>query len=343
MEMDASRSLPPGNRLANTDIGNTGESRGVSVVMVSYHTGFPLMDAVGAALDQPQTRELILVNNGNPPEAIGLLKTLAAKDKRLVLVSGHGNIGFAAGCNLGAALAKHDYLLLLNPDCLLPVGGLGRLLQEGTLAGQNWLIGGRLLNPDGTEQRGCRRETLTPKLALVEALRLHRLLPKHRFNFHTDSLPSSTVSVPVISGACMLMPSEHYRAVGGMDNGYFLHVEDIDFCVRVRQRGGEVLFCPHVPLLHHQGSSDGSALFVEWHKARSFIRYFNRHFIGNYPPGFLTLVSLGVLARYFLSIPVLASRLNKGTISSGTINRSVANSRAQVKRQFGDERPRRIA
>jgi N-acetylglucosaminyl-diphospho-decaprenol L-rhamnosyltransferase len=272
----------------------------VSVVTVTFRTGSALPEAVAAILAQPQVGELIVVNNGNPPAVLRWLSALAEDDGRVRVVSGHGNIGFAAGCNLGASLARKEYLLLLNPDCILPPGGLALLLQEGEAAGGSWLIGGRLLDRDGSEQSGGRRLLPTPWRALVEATRLYRWpgLSRHRVNAHQQPLPPATVPVPVISGACMLMPATAYRRCGGMDEGYFLHVEDVDFCLRFGKEGGEVLFCPHVSLLHYKGSSAEKPTVVEWHKSKSLIRYFYRHFAGTYPPGFLSLVSAGILARF---------------------------------------------
>ena len=126
----------------------------------------------------------------------------AAKDDRLIRLSEHGNIGFAAACNLGGKSARSEYLLLINPDCILAPGGLRNLLAEGIRRPRPWMLGGRLMNPDGTEQRGSRREILTPWIAFVEIFHLGRLAPNHpyfkRFNLHTSLVPRLTTAVPVI-------------------------------------------------------------------------------------------------------------------------------------------------
>jgi GT2 family glycosyltransferase len=162
------------------------------------------------------------------------------------------------------------------------------------------MLGPRLLNPDGSEQAGDRRRVLTPWLALVEALGLYRLPGVQRFNLHREPLPQHTLAVPVISGACMLLPQPDYWALGGMDEGFFLHVEDIDFCVRFAAGGGTVYFCPGVSVAHAKGTSEASALTVEWHKTRGFFRYFRKHFSGRYPPGVVPLVNAAILGRYLL-------------------------------------------
>ena len=272
----------------------------VSIVMVSYHTGPALTTAIRAGLDQSPVEQLVLVNNGNPPEVGEMLREWAAREPRLVLEQGQGNVGFAAGCNLGARRATGDLLLLLNPDCVLPAGAVSALAAEGLRQPRPWLLGPRLLNPDGSEQAGDRRRVLTPWLALVEALGLYRLPGVRRFNLHQEPLPAQTLPVPVISGACMLLPRQDYWDVGGMDEAFFLHVEDIDFCVRFGANGGGVYFCPAVRLPHAKGSSDAPALAVEWHKTRGFLHYFRKHFSHSSVPGVILLTNGAILLRYLL-------------------------------------------
>jgi N-acetylglucosaminyl-diphospho-decaprenol L-rhamnosyltransferase len=274
-----------------------------SVVMVSYFTGPVLTLAIDAVLSQPGLCDLVVVDNGNPPEVMAELDARAAEDKRLVVITGHGNIGFAAGCNLGARRARGEFLLLLNPDCQLMPDTLMRLMAEGAGLAPRWMLGCRLENPDGSEQRGSRRAILTPWIAFVEAFRLDRLAPRHpyfqRFNRHDLPSPRATEEVPVISGACMFMPAEIYREVGGMDEGYFLHVEDIDLCYRMHVHGCTIYHVPDVRVVHFRSTSRAATLFIEWHKTRGFIRYFRKHFTGIYPPMFLGLVNACVLARFF--------------------------------------------
>ncbi len=123
----------------------------VSVVMVTYHTGPVLFEAIEAVLSQDGLYEFILVDNGNPPEVVAQIERRTAENDRLIWLSGHGNIGFAAGCNLGAKSARGEYLLLLNPDSILAPGGLRNLLAEGIGRPRPWMLGGRLMNPEGTE------------------------------------------------------------------------------------------------------------------------------------------------------------------------------------------------
>ncbi|MBY0431902.1 MAG: NAD-dependent epimerase/dehydratase family protein [Rhodospirillales bacterium] len=277
---------------------------GVSAVVVSYNNS-DLAAMLIAALADPTLVELIVVNNGNDPATLREVKALARRDSRMRLVSGHGNVGFATGCNIGAALARGEFLLLLNPDCFIEAGTLERLVvQLGGLAGP-WIAGVRLANADGSEQKGARRNLGTPFQWLVEAFRFDKLpwggrMPQ-RVNMNEEPLPSSVTAVPAISGAFMFMPRPVYEQVGGMDQRYFLHFEDLDFCIEVRQAGGKIFFCPDITLLHKKSQSKASPLFVEAHKCRSMRIYFLKHFAAGSPKATVmavwALLSAGLIVR----------------------------------------------
>jgi len=172
-----------------------------------------------------------------------------------------------------------------------------------TLTGK-WILSPRLMNPDHTEQRGARREILTPWMAFIEGTKLYKISPNHpyfkRFCNHDQTCPEKIVEIPVTSGACMMMPRSSYILISGMDESYFLHVEDIDFCLRFRQAGGRIYFSPNVSIVHALGTSQTSKIRVEWHKLIGLRHYFRSHFRGLYPPGFIGLVNCLITFRFFL-------------------------------------------
>ena len=268
----------------------------VSVIIVSYWTGPLLMRAVMSALRQPRVGEVIVVDNGNWVNEMDRLRELAGDQvAKLVILTGHGNIGYAAGCNKGVAAARGDYVFILNPDAIVPDNAVDDLLTESRDLEGHWLLGAKLINPDGTEQAGGRRETLTPWTAFVEMTKLYRFAPKHpyfrRLNSHEDPCPGRRKKVPVISGACMLMRRETYGFIDGMDEDYFLHVEDVDFCLRLANAGGDIYYTPKVSILHFKSSSRASRVRIELRKAKSLVRYFWIHFRQPYPDIFLVAVS----------------------------------------------------
>jgi len=282
----------------------------VSAIVVSYHSGDILKKCLDSLLKQDEITEIIIVNNGNPQSINTWLSDLEKCHVQIQLVEPGHNTGFAAGCNLGAANASGDYLTFVNPDCVLPEGTMNEIFQVFTQYPKAWLCGGQLLNPDGTEQRGGRRDVLTPWTALVETTRIYRLFPNHPYfqRFHLyESKPINTVqAVPTVSGAFMVIPRRYYERVGGMDDNMFLHFDDSDLCIRILEHGGEVLYCGNIPIIHHQGSSDVSRTFIQWHKTRSTNYYFYKHFLNSYPSWFLLGCALFLWLRFIFLVPFLA-------------------------------------
>ncbi|MBU3951293.1 MAG: glycosyltransferase family 2 protein [Proteobacteria bacterium] len=274
----------------------------ISIVIVSYHTGPVLFESISSVLAQEETGQLILVNNGNPNSVVDALQGKFGSDKRFELISGHGNIGFSKACNLAAKKVASEFVFFLNPDCIIPDKGIAKLFQAAESCEGDYLLAPRLVNSDGTDQQGARREILTPWIAFVEGVKLYKIIPGHpyfrRFDHHDQPLPTKVTEIPVTSGACMFLKTAFYRSLGGMDEGYFLHVEDIDFCLRLRKAGGKIYFCPDVTFVHTLGTSDASRLFVEFHKLNGFRRYFQLHFSKVYPPGFVGLVNCLLMIRF---------------------------------------------
>ncbi|WP_291719901.1 glycosyltransferase family 2 protein [Magnetospirillum sp. 64-120] len=278
-----------------------------SIVIVSYYTGPVLFSCLSALLAEPEVQEILIINNGNDLSDKIQLQDVAARSGRIRIFNPGRNIGFAAGCNMGAAQARTSVLAFVNPDLMVPAGTFAKLSQVRRDHADAWLFGGRLLDLAGQEQRGGRRETLTPWRALVEALRLDRLFPGHpyfrRFNLHDQPVPAGAVAVPAVSGAFMVIDRDRFDRLGGFDTEMFLHIEDLDLCLRVLQAGGVLLYCGHIPLYHQGGSSDASRLLVEWHKTRSTLIYFRKHFRDSYPHWVLSGVAGVLWLRFAALVP----------------------------------------
>jgi N-acetylglucosaminyl-diphospho-decaprenol L-rhamnosyltransferase len=299
--------------------------RTCSIVMVSYKTGPVLLDSLKAALHQRGVSQVILVDNGNSEEMRRSIDDFARVDNRLEVVRGHGNVGFARGCNLGAKRARGRYLLLLNPDCLLGEDVIADSLAVFAEHRNCAMLTVRLLNDDGTEQRGGRRNLMTPWTCMVEQFRLDRLAPHHphfqRFNLNESKPYTEVTEVQCISGAFMLMLRSVFDDVGGMDEDYFLHVEDVDFCMRLAKAKREVLYVPDISVTHVQGTSRVFPGFVEWHKSRSAVKYFYKHFQPQYPRAILNIVALAIFFRFALRLAPLSASWIMGRITGRTDSR----------------------
>lgn len=291
---------------------NSTPSPRVSIVIVNYNAGPLLTDCVVSCMGEGT--EIIVVDNHSADNSIELLSTrMAGASYPVSIIINESNKGFAAACNIGAAAARGEFLLFLNPDCRLDPGALNTLLAELEHTPDAGMVGGLLVDPDGTEQGGGRRAVPTPWRSFVRAFGLSRFAdrwPKLFFDFHLHKqpLPDHPIEVEAISGACMLVRREAMAQVGLWDEEYFLHCEDLDWCMRFRGAGWKILFVPAARIVHHQGTCSRSRpFFVEWHKHKGMIRYYRKFFSRQYPGGLMALVIVGVWMRFMAVVAVHAS------------------------------------
>jgi GT2 family glycosyltransferase len=278
----------------------------VSVLIVNHNAGVLLTQCVTHALKQ--ARQVVVVDNDSSDTSIADLKAHFPDESGLTIHHSARNLGFSAGCNLGCRQATERYILFLNPDCILESGSLQYLLQALEADPKAGMAGGHIQNPDGSEQSGGRRDIPSPWRAFVRASGLYRLenfWPKlfPDFHLHKKPLPDKPDEVEATTGAMMLVRREALQAVGGWDEGYFLHCEDLDLCMRFRRQGWKILFVPDARAIHYQGTcSKARPVFVAWHKHRGMIRFYRKFFGQEYSPLLMGLVICGVWLRFMLTV-----------------------------------------
>jgi len=279
----------------------------VSVIVVNYNAGNLLVDCVRSAL--AQAREVVVVDNASSDSSLEHLESYFAGESRIKTIRNGDNLGFAAACNVGNQYCTEQHILYLNPDCILGVGSLAHMVHTLESNPNAGMVGGLLLDPDGTEQGGGRRAMPTPWRSFVRAFGLSRLSahwPRlfYDFHLHKQTLPDIPIEVEAISGALMLVRREAMENVGIWDEKYFLHCEDLDWCMRFRNNGWSVLFDGGAPAMHFHGvCSDPRPVFVEWHKHKGMVRFYRKFFRHQYPGMFMWLVISGVWLRFALVTP----------------------------------------
>ncbi len=252
----------------------------VSAIVVSFNTGPVLFDCLAALHGDPAIDEIVLVNNGNPAGTLERIGELYGESQRLSVTGGGINRGFAAGVNLGAAQSKGDRLLVINPDAVLQPGSVAAL--EAALGGaaEPAVVGGKIYGEDGQEQRGARRRRLTMRSAAATFLGMGWLQAVNpgfvNINRHDEPEPAGPTPMDAVSGALLFVSRSSFERLGGFDEGYFLHVEDLDLCRRAEAEGGTVLYTPLASALHHGATSDAPTLVVEKHKGAGLNRYFRK-------------------------------------------------------------------
>jgi GT2 family glycosyltransferase len=255
----------------------------VSIVIVTYNSR-PFIAACLASIRgcaAGTEHEVIVVDNASPDGTAALV----ARDHTDVrLISRADNGGLSRAVNEGVATSSGDHVLWLNPDSRLcgdVPGVLSRYLREHPDVG---IVAPRLVNEDGSLQLSCRRFPGYNTAIFNRHSLLTRLLPRNRFSrryLMADFDHASVAEVDWLSGAAMMFPRVVFDRLGGLDEGFFMYNEDVDFCRRVHDAGFRVVYNPEVAVMHHIGGSTRtlpSRMVIERH--RSIWRYYRKHMRG---------------------------------------------------------------
>ena len=160
-------------------------------------------------------------------------------------------LGFGESGTLPVRLPR--YVLLLNPDTLLPPDALARMIAFMDARPRAGVAGPRLRRPDGSLDRACRRSFPTPLVSFYRMTGLSRLFPQSKiFNaYNLEYLPEDAVHpVDSVVGAYMQVRGEAIAQVGLLDEAYFMYGEDLDWAKRVKDRGWEVWYNGQVSVTH---------------------------------------------------------------------------------------------
>lgn len=232
----------------------------ISVVIVAWNGRALLEECLRRLFAQvPEPAfEVIVVDNASQDGAPGMVE---ARFPDVRLIRAGANLGFAAGNNLGFSHARGDIVLMLNPDAFLigtdTISRLARFLRSHP---DHAGVGCKLLYADGRHQVGDAGHAPTPGSMIVHGFGLSRLLPGMRGVFLTRIPPTGMVEVDWISGALFMVRKEVIARVGGLDAGFFLYAEDVEWGCRIRDAGWRIAYLPEVSAIHVQGGTqDGPA------------------------------------------------------------------------------------
>ena len=252
---------------------------GWAAVVVNYNAGPALVDCVGSVLAQDPVPQLVVVDNASTD---GSLDGLRQAHAGVRIVQSGGNLGYARAANLGIAATDAPVVAVLNPDTVLGPG-TGRALAARFAADADLgAAGPRLHNQDGTVYPSARKIP-----SIVDAVG-HGLLffvwPTNPFTGRyreTGADPARPRDVDWVSGAAVWLRREALDDIGGWDERYFMYVEDVDLCWRLRRAGWQVAYEPAGTVEHLLGVSTATRpyrMIAEHH--RSLLRFASVRFTG---------------------------------------------------------------
>lgn len=258
-----------------------------SVLIASYNTREVLLEALASTAREPDV-ETIVVDNASVD---GSADAVNEHFPSVTLVRSSTNLGFAGATNRAACEAQGQYLLLLNPDAALMTGALDALLDFARGHPRLGAVGPSLVYPDGRPQSAAFR---FPGLAqvLLDLFPVPRLM-ETPLNGRIHSSVATRIDHPM--GACMLIPRAAWEAVGPLDEGYFMYLEEVDWCRRAWAHGWETWYEPRARVVHHAGAATRQhrgAMYAQlW---RSRLRYYQRYHGPFYNRVIRSLIRVGV-------------------------------------------------
>jgi len=211
---------------------------------------------------------------------------------------------------VGARQAGGEALLVLNPDCMLEPETLSRMLDVQRMHPDAGVIGAVPCDADGTPDPASRRRDPLLRRSLNEMTgRVKRDASRYEGVDVSGPMPDAVIETENVSGALMLLPRAAFEQVGGFDEGYFLHCEDLDLCRRARDAGYKVLLAGNVRVRHAKGGSSAHRpVFVSYHKHRGMWRWFRKFDPAARKPLTRALVACGIAAHFLATAPLLALR-----------------------------------
>jgi N-acetylglucosaminyl-diphospho-decaprenol L-rhamnosyltransferase len=261
----------------------------VSFIVVSWNVGDLLRRCLNSIERERETvksnltthghslfTEVIVVDNAS---ADGTPEMLTAEFPDVRLIANAKNVGFTRGNNQALALAQGRYLFLLNPDTELRPGALGTLVDYMDAHPDVGIAGPQLCSSDGSRQ-SSRRRFPTLATAFLESTPLQRWFPRSRVlsrYYMLDTPDDQTQEVDWVTGAALFVRRALYEQVGGLDEGFFMYSEELDWCDRAKRAGWRIVYLPSAQVVHHEGKSSEQVLAqrdIYFHSSK--VRYFSK-------------------------------------------------------------------
>ncbi|NQU67332.1 MAG: glycosyltransferase family 2 protein [Candidatus Marinimicrobia bacterium] len=281
---------------------NKNTSPNLSIIIVNFNGGEYILDCLKSIEETISERVEIIIADNNSTD--GSLEKVRSNYPDITVLENKENVGFACANNIAVKHAKSDFILLLNPDAKL-VTGISRGLQYIRSNKQIGVLGSKVVFPDGSQQYTMGLE-LHPLRLILSWLGLGRVLPLSIFRRVEldESRYLQEHTTDWVSGAFILTRKKVWDRLNGLDEDFFMYMEDTDFCRRVRDIGLKVVYFPHMVTIHDEGMGRESIEYTSLSRTfKSYLIYSRKYYgsIGCWQVRIgLTLVMLFRSILYFL-------------------------------------------
>ena len=279
----------------------------LSIITISWNVAVLLAQCLDSILTGPVSVgdvhsdkpcvEIIVVDSASSDDSVAMLRE---KYPQVTLRAESENVGFTRGNNIGLATAQGRYVMLLNPDTKVLDDALAQMVAYLDANPEVGIVGPHTLNADGATQ-STRRRFPTVALAFFESTWLQGLAPKAMLDrfYVANAADDAVIDVDWVQGSALMARREVYEQIGGLDEGYIMFSEEMDWCKRAKDAGWRVVYLGTAQIIHYSGKSTEQVVARKHiHFQESKLRYFRKH----HGRGIATILRLFLLASYLLQI-----------------------------------------
>lgn len=297
----------------------------LGIVIVNWNTADELERCLTTlfASEGDFSYRVVVVDNGSSDNSVAMVQEKFPEAE--VIATGE-NLGFPKGNNVGLRhLGYHGksridddaprYALLLNPDTELPPDSLYRMTQFMDSCPDIGIAGPKLILPDGSLDRACRRGFPTPLVSFYHFSGLAKLFPDNeqfgRYNM-TFADPDKELEVDSVVGAYLQIRKDAIEKVGLMDEIYFMYAEDIDWCYRVKEAGWKVWYYAPVTVYHVKRAASSKSTKAQFEFWRAMLIFYRKYYRTSTP---LPVHLVILMALLFKGGPALWQEIRQPSVS----------------------------
>ena len=227
----------------------------LSVIILNYNVRYFLELCVVSVQNAIKNidAEIIVVDNNSLDGSCNMMKQ---RFPHVKLIENNENLGFPKGNNIGVAIARGEYICILNPDTVVAEDTFSQVLAFAQKQNDLGIVGVKLIDGTGNFLPESKRGTPTPFVAFTKITGLYKLFPKLFGQYYAQHLSENeSGKVEILVGAFMLLKRDLYNKIGGFDENCFMYSDDIDLSYMALKKGKSNYYFHGTSVIHYKGES----------------------------------------------------------------------------------------
>ena len=263
----------------------------ISIVLLNLNQHRMTIDCIESLTENDYTNfEIILVDNGSTDNSVEIFESLPQKYQNLKFIKNRENLGFAEGNNVGIRNSDGDYILLLNNDTIVKKDFLSSLVDATKKFPNAGAFGPKMYSYDKP----------------LEIWHIGGEITKFLNFTHTPlKYKDSYKSVDWLSGCALMMNRETVEKVGLLNSSFFIYFEDVEWCIRAKKAGYDLIYVPNAELWHIGSVTSkerGGTTFFIYYGYRNKLFILKKHYTGLISTAIYIETMLSLLVRSIISL-----------------------------------------